>query len=190
MTRTIRTTLLILAVLAIPAPSRVEAKSAPDPCKFQKTIKDGGSSISIDVPAGEPCGLGTVFVTIIPKKGDPQTLRADRDGMITDASLVELNGALPPEIVIVAKGIDAAAYGSITIFEAVDGHYVERRVPRLTGDAAAGYAGRDTFVIKDGLIERDFPVYAPASEAGGEPQATGETRALRYDFGSDSWVAR
>lgn len=190
MKRITRTALVALVTLTIPAGAAMAAKAAPDPCKFQKTIRSGGSSISIDVPEGEPCGLGTFFLTIMPKKGDPQALKADRDGMLTDALVVELNGAAPLEIVVVAKGVDAAAYGSITIFESVDGKYVERRVARLSGDAAAGYAGRDTFIVKDGLIERDFPVYAPAAEPGGDPQPTGEKKALRYDFAANSWIAR
>jgi hypothetical protein len=185
----IRTTVAAIVTLSVPAGSAIAAKHAADPCKFQKTIRQGGTSISIDVPEGEPCGLGTFFLTILPKKGDPQTLKADRDGMLTEALLVELNGAAPQEIVVVAKGVDAAAYGSITMFESVDGKYVEHRIPRLSGDAAAGYAGRDTFIVKDGAIEREFPLYAPAAE-GSEPQPTGEMRKLRYDLKSNSWVAR
>jgi len=185
-----RTTLVALLTLSIPAGAAYAAKAAPDPCKFQKTMRQGSTEISIDIPAGEPCGLGTFFLTIVPKKGNPQTLQADRDGMLIDAMFVELNGAAPQEIVVVAKGVDAAAYGSIAIFESVDGRYVQHRVARLSGEAANGYAGRDTFVVKDGLIERDFPLYAPAADPNGEPQPTGEKKALRYDFASNSWVAR
>lgn len=185
-----RTTLAALLTLSIPTGAAFAAKAAPDPCKFQKTIKQGGTEISIDVPEEEPCGLGTMFLTIAPRKGDPQALKSDRDGMIVDAMLVELNGAPPLEIVVIEKGVDLAEYGSIAIFESIDGHYVERRVARLTGEVANGYAGRDTFVVKNGLIERDFPVYAPAAEPGGEPQPTGEKRALRYDFAANSWIAR
>jgi hypothetical protein len=185
-----RTALVAILALSLPALSASAAKASPDPCKFQKTIKQGGTSISIDIPAGEPCGLGTFFLTIVPKKGDPQTLKADRDGLIIDAMLVELNGAAPLEIVVLAKGDDAAAYGSVTIFEVVDGKYVERRVKRLSGPLAEGYAGRDTFVVKDGVLERDFPLYAPAAEPEGAPTPTGETRRLRYDLATETWVPR
>lgn len=183
-------TVVAFLTLSIPAGSLFAAKATPDPCKYQRTIRQGGTEFSIDVPEGEPCGLGTMFLTIVPKKGDPQTLQADRDGMIVDVQFAELSGAAPPEIIVIEKGTDAAAYGAITIFESIDGHYVEHRVARLSGEAANGYAGRDTFVVKDGFIERDFPVYAPATEAGEEPQPTGASKALQYDFASNSWVAR
>jgi len=185
-----RATLAALVTLSVPAGSALAGKAAPDPCKFQKTIWQGSTEISIDIPGDEPCGLGTFFLTIVPKKDNPQTLQADRDGMLIDAMVVELNGAAPKEIVVVAKGVDAAEYGSITVFESIDGRYVQHRVARLSGDAAKGYAGRDTFVVKDGLIERDFPVYSPASEPNAQPQPTGEKRSLRYDFAANSWVAR
>ncbi len=183
-------TVLVLLALTLLAGSALAAKAPADPCKFQRTIDKGGISISIDIPADEPCGLGTFFLTIVPKKGDPQALKVDRDGMLTDAMVVELSGAAPAEIVVIEKGTDALALGAITIFESIDGHYAERRVARLAVDAAAGYAGRDLFVVKDGVIEREFPVYAPSAEPGGEPQPTGETRKLKYDFAGDKWVAR
>lgn len=189
MTQLTRTTLAAIVALAIPTASALAAKAAPDPCKFQKTMRQGGVEISIDIPEGEPCGLGTFFLTIVPKKGDPQTLKADRDGMLTEAMLVELSGAAPMEIVVVAKGVDSAAYGSIVLFETVDGRYVERRVPRLSGDLAAGYAGRDSFSVKNGAVEREFPLFAAPAD-GGEPQPTGETRKLAYDFAANAWVAR
>ncbi|MFA6955925.1 MAG: hypothetical protein WC538_08645 [Thermoanaerobaculia bacterium] len=185
-----RTTLAALLMFSIPAGSVLAAKAPPDPCKFQKTVRQGANEISIDIPEGEPCGLGTFFLTILPKKGNPQTLKAARDGMLIDVVLAELNGAAPQEIVVVAKGVDAAAYGSIAIFESIDDHWAQHRVARLSGDAANGYAGRDAFIVKDGVIERDFPVYAPAAEPTGEPQPTGEKKSLRYDFASNSWIAR
>ncbi|MGK2858091.1 MAG: hypothetical protein ACSLFQ_12890 [Thermoanaerobaculia bacterium] len=165
------------------------AKAPADPCKFQKTIKQGGAEISIDIPAGEPCGLGTFFMTILPRTGDPQTLKANRDGMLIDAFTVELTGKAPIEIVVVAKGDGVAAYGTISLFESVDGKYVEKDVVPLRGPEAQGYAGRDTFTTKDGTIIRQFPLFVPAAEAGAEPQPTGDTRTLKYDFAGNRWVA-
>lgn len=171
------------------AGAALAAKAPADPCKFQKTIKQGGAEISIDIPADEPCGLGTFFMTIVPRKGDPQTLKANRDGILIDAFTVELSGAAPPEIVVVAKGDGVAAYGAISIFESVDGHYVERHVVPLRGEEASGYAGHDLFTVKDGVVIRQFPVYSPPAEPGGEPQPTGETRTLKYDFTANRWTA-
>ncbi|MCM2317159.1 MAG: hypothetical protein NDJ92_18590 [Thermoanaerobaculia bacterium] len=170
------------------AGAALAAKAPADPCKFQKTIKQGGTEISIDIPADEPCGLGTFFMTIVPRKGDPQTLKANRDGMLIDAYTVELSGAAPPEIVVLAKGDGAAAYGAITIFESVEGRYVEKQVAPLRGPEAEGYAGRDVFTTKNGVIIRQFPLFAPPAEPGAEPQATGETRTLTYDFAGNRWT--
>lgn len=170
------------------AGAALAAKAPADPCKFQKTIKQGGAEISIDIPADEPCGLGTFFMTIVPRKGDPQTLKANRDGILVDAFAVELSGAAPPEIVVVAKGDGSAAYGAISIFESVDGRYVERHVAKLRGPEAEGYAGRDLFTTKDGAIIRQFPLFAPPVEPGAEPQATGDTRTLKYDFAANRWT--
>lgn len=179
------------AVLAatLVAGAALAAKAPADPCKFQKTIKQAGTEISIDIPADEPCGLGTFFMTILPRKGDPQTLKANRDGMLIDAFTAELSGNAPVEIVVVAKGDGAAAYGAISIFESVDGKYVEKQVVPLRGAEAAGYAGRDLFTVKDGVLIRQFPAYTPPAEPGGEPQPTGETRTLKYDFTANRWAA-
>ena len=172
----------------IVAEGALAAKAPADPCKFQKMIKQNGFEISIDVPAGEPCGLGTFFMTILPRKGNPLTLKANRDGMLVDAFVVELSGAAPSEIVVVAKGDGEAAYGTITIFESVDGHYVQKQVARLGDAEAEGYAGRDTFAVKDGAIMRKFPVFTAPAEPGGEPQPTATERTLKYDFTGNHWV--
>lgn len=171
------------------AGTALAAKAPADPCKFQKTIKQAGTEISIDIPADEPCGLGTFFMTILPRNGDPQTLKANRDGMLIDAFTAELSGSAPIEIVVLAKGDGAYAYGAISIFESVEGKYVEKHVVPLRGEEAAGYAGHDLFSVKDGVVIRQFPVYAPPAEPGGEPQPTGETRTLKYDFAANRWAA-
>jgi hypothetical protein len=172
------------------AGAALAAKAPADPCKFQKTIKQRGTEISIDVPAGEPCGLGTFFMTLVPRKGEVQTLKANRDGRLVDAFLVELSGGAPEEIVVVAMGDGASGYGTVTIFESVEGRYVEKLVAGLGEQEASGYAGRDTFSVKNGALMREFPLFAPPAEEGAEPLPTGETRTLKYDYAGNAWVTQ
>jgi len=105
------------------------------------------------------------------------TTTGDLDGAIIDVFNTDMDLDGNPEILIEANGKDTTNYTHIYAFEFTYGKAEKLDFPRLTQQQRQGYRGGDNFYVKDGKLEREFPIYTGTGQAA---KPSGQKRELEY----------
>ncbi|MBG8553650.1 hypothetical protein [Hymenobacter guriensis] len=121
-------------------------------------------------------------------------VRVPIKGTVRDAVSGDLNGNGKPEVYIFTDA--TSANGGFYGYEFGDRGYTPISSPgQITGAAATGYAGSDTYTLSNGTLTRTFPVTGATSgtattstttgtDAAGT-SAAGSTRTVTYKLGAD-----
>jgi len=105
------------------------------------------------------------------------TTTGDLDGAIVDVFNTDMDLDGNPEILIQTKSNDTLYYTHIFAFEFTNGKAEKLDFPKLTEQQKQGYRGNDSFYVKDGKLEREYPLY---SGSGKTAKPTGQKRQLEY----------
>jgi len=105
------------------------------------------------------------------------TTTGDLDGAIIDVFNTDMDLDGNPEILIQTKSNDTLYYTHIFAFEFTNGKAEKLDFPKLTEQQKQGYRGNDSFYVKDGKLEREFPIY---TGSGKTAKPTGQKRQLEY----------
>jgi hypothetical protein len=148
-------------------------------------VTRGGVTADVAVPVGESRSVGTYRVLVTTSDGRSQSFAAERDGMIGDVWLSDLDGDDGLELLVWMSSAGSGSYGSVHVYRADGGVYVPRHIAPLSEEQREGYMGHDLFQVRGGRLVRSFPTYAP-----GDPNAapSGDTLSFAYSFADETWT--
>lgn len=137
------------------------------------------------IPTNEPRSLGTYRAEVEWPDGTTDRIEADRDGMIADVWLADLESDGALELVVALASAGSGSYGSVHVHRRRDGAYGLVPLAELEEAERAGYMGHDVFTVEEGRLYRTFPRYEE-----GDPNASpsGGRVRLRYSFAENAWV--
>jgi hypothetical protein len=113
-------------------------------------------------------------------------LEVNRDGLVTDAWMTDLDRDGAFEIVVATVELGGANVGTVDIHEWRDFRFDSTKTSDLVSAQRTGYRGNDQFKVVDGELRRSYPVFAIQ---GGSPVPTGETAKFRYLYATGVWEA-
>lgn len=160
--------------------STAESTVATEPVSFSRDLTQGNARFEIRTTGSE----AQRQLTIRSYRGAALTtepVRLDINGAVREAVTGDLNGNGKPEIYIFTDA--STANGGFYGYEFSDRAYTPITGPGLiTGPAAVGYAGKDTYVLSNNMLSRTFPVTdgtASAASTDGAAATTTTTPSSR-----------
>lgn len=115
------------------------------------------------------------------------TTTGDLDGSIVDVYNTDMDLDGNPEILIQVKTNDTVNYTTIYAFEFNGNRAQKLDFPKLTKKERTGYRGGDNFYVKDGKLEREFPIF----EGSGSAAKPGrQKRVLEYGLYNNSFTVK
>lgn len=169
--------------------STAESTVATEPVSFTKDLTQGTSRFEIRTTGAS----AQRQLTIRSYRGAALTsdpVRLDINGAVREAVTGDLNGNGKPEIYVFTDA--ATANGGFYGYEFTDRGYTPITGPgMITGVAAVGYAGKDTYTLSNNMLSRTFPITSgTASATAAEPAAaTPTSRTITYKLDpSGKWV--
>lgn len=115
-------------------------------------------------------------------------LEVNRDGVIADAWMTDLDGDGAFEIVVATGLLDGDDRGAVDIHEWQDGRFSSTAVARLPADERAAYRGNDQFSVENHQLWWAFPLF-DAPDADGNAVPSGRMARFRYDYGANRWLS-
>ena len=173
---------LVLAALAAGPVGVVAAGAAAGSFTFER------EGLAIEVGVREP-GYGesrSYQIAVSDALRVLARLEVNRDGLVTDAWLTDLDRDGHFEIVVATGQLDGTDKGAVDIHEWRDFRFETWRTAPLAPAEAAGYRGNDQIRLENGQLRREFPVFTDAS-AGQRPLPTGEMARFEYDAAAMRW---
>lgn len=113
-------------------------------------------------------------------------LEVNRDGVIANAWLTDLDHDGAFEIVVATALLEGEDRGAVDIHEWRGGRFVSTAVARLPAGDREGYHGNDQFSVHDGRLLRAFPVFT-TSDDDKNPVPTGQMARFHYDADGGRW---
>jgi hypothetical protein len=145
----------------------------------------GGSTARVWIPTDEPRSIGTYRAEVTWPDGTTEHIRSERDGMIADIWLTDLESDEVLDLVVALTSAGSGSYGSVHVYRHVDGSFARIPLAPLDDPGSSGYMGHDVFSVDGGRLYRAFPEYNE-----GDPNASpsGGTVRLRYSFAESAWI--
>lgn len=107
------------------------------------------------------------------------------EGTVEDAIVTNLNNDRFPELLIFITDAGSGSYGQLLGYEFLNQGRRTLSLPELSGPAAQGYQGHDTFRVEGQEVVRSFPIYLDA-DANCCP--SGGQRVVHYSLPAGSVV--
>lgn len=114
-------------------------------------------------------------------------LEVNRDGLVTDAWLTDLDSDGLFEIVVATGQLAGADVGAVDVHEWQEFRFVSSKPKQLTTSELVGYNGNDQYTIAGGRLQRSYPMF---SVADGVRVPTGSMARFEYQYPEDRWEAR
>lgn len=111
-------------------------------------------------------------------------LEVNRDGLVTDAWLTDLDRDGAFEIVVATGQLDGAIASAVDVHEWQEFRFASSRTAELSADQRVGYQGNDQFEVKNDRLRRAYPVFAGAEPAR---TPTGKMAHFEYRYAEDRW---
>ncbi len=164
-------------------------KSARDMAKqaydYTTTVRDGGVTARLWVPAGESASAGSWQAEITLPDSSTLSVRGERDGTIANVWLRDLGGDGTLDLVVTTTSAGSGSYGSAAVYALTEAGIVRREMAPFDAVGAPGYRGHDAFSILNGELRRSYPIYKDG-DANASP--SGGLARHRYDFSENRWV--
>lgn len=112
-------------------------------------------------------------------------LEVNRDGLVTDVWLTDLDGDGAFEIVVATAQLGGADIGAADVHEWRDFRFDSTKTAPLSAEQAATYRGNDQFTLVDGGLRRSYPEFI---ERTGGVVPSGKMVELEYRYGDNRWV--
>ncbi len=161
---------------------------ATEPVSFSRDLTQGESRFEIRTTGSS----AQRQLTIRSYRGAALTtepVRLDINGAVRESVSGDLNGNGKPEIYIFTDA--STANGGFYGYEFSERAYTPITGPGLiTGPAAVGYAGKDTYTLSGNMLSRTFPVTdGTASASATAPATTPSSRTITYKLDpTGKWV--
>ncbi|WBA42760.1 hypothetical protein [Hymenobacter canadensis] len=164
----------------------VENTASTEPVSFTREITQGDSRFEVRT-TGESAQRQLTIRAYRGSALSADPVRVDINGAVRDAVSADLNGNGKPELYIFTD--NGSANGGFYGYEFGERGYTPVASPgMISGTAATGYSGKDTYMLSNGMLSRSFPVTTAttASADSTTPAATTPTsRTITYKLGAD-----
>lgn len=170
------------------ATSTVESTTTTEAVSFSRDLNQGNARFEVRTTGEGPQRQ----LTVRSYRGSALTsdpVRVAVNGAVRDAVTADLNGNGKPELYIFTES--ASANGGFYGYEFGERGYTPISGPgMITGTAAEGYSGKDTYTLSNGTLTRTFPVTSgTASSTPGTPASTATSRTITYTLDpSGKWT--
>ena len=114
-------------------------------------------------------------------------LEVNRDGVIADAWITDLDRDGAFEIIVATDLLAGEDRGAVDIHEWHDGRFASTAAAKLPAGDRSGYRGNDQFTVEDGQLWRAYPRFS-APDGEGNALPTGQMARYRYDFAANRWL--
>lgn len=114
-------------------------------------------------------------------------LEVNRDGLVTDAWLTDLDRDGMFEIVVATGQLGGADGGAVDVHEWQEFRFVSSKPKQLAASELVGYNGNDQYTIAGGRLQRSYPMFR---ETDGVRVPTGSMARFEYQYPEDRWEAR
>ncbi len=151
---------------------------------FSINLSQNGFAARVGQGAGEDRLAGTLVVVYTTPQGASDTYRGRREGVVSRAWVVDMNKDATPEVVVSVEPAGSGRYGQVVVLTWRGGKLEAAFAGEMTDKQKEGYRGHDNYHIYEGVLHRQFPVYAPEDLNSAPSRGT---RRLRYVFGADHW---
>jgi len=144
-----------------------------------------GVRARVSIPIEEPRSIGTYRAEVEWPDGTREQIQAERDGMVSNVWLVDLDSNGDQELVVAMSSAGSGAYGSVHVYERRNSSFGRLGLAPLSDDQRVGYMGHDVFSIEAGCLLRSYPVYLE-----GDPNSTptGGEAVFWYSLADTAWV--
>ena len=111
-------------------------------------------------------------------------LEVNRDGMVTDAWITDLDDDGAFEIVVATAQLAGTEIGAADVHEWQGFHFNSTKTGDLGADQRPDYRGNDQFTVTGGRLRRAYPIFA---DSDGTAVPTGALAEFEYRFGENRW---
>lgn len=160
-------------------PATLRATATPiataTPVSFRKELREGDHRFVLQT-TGE--GSQRQMELRVEKNGQElATNKQAVEGTVEDAFATNLNNDDSPELLVFITDAGSGSYGQLIGYEFGKQGRRALSLPELSGAAAKGYQGHDTFKVEGQEVVRTFPIYLDA-----DPNCcpSGGQRAVQY----------
>jgi hypothetical protein len=163
----------------------VENTASTEAVSFTREVTQGNSRFEVRT-TGESAQRQLTIRAYRGSALSADPVRLDINGAVRDAVSADLNGNGQPELYIFTD--NAAANGGFYGYEFGQRGYTPVSSPgMITGTAATGYSGKDTYIISNGMLSRSFPISTGTASAtdATTPATTAGSRTITYKLGAD-----
>ncbi|WP_022822900.1 hypothetical protein [Hymenobacter norwichensis] len=145
-------------------PSALRSTAAPiaaaTPVSFRKELNEGDHRFVLQT-TGE--GTQRQLEMRVEKAGkELATSTQAIEGTVSDAVTTNLNDDKFPELLVFVTDAGSGSYGQLIGYEFLNQGRRTLTLPELSGPAAQGYQGHDTFKVEGQQVVRSFPIYLDA----------------------------
>jgi len=112
-------------------------------------------------------------------------LEVNRDGLVSDVFITDLDGDGAFEVVVATAKTGANEEGAVDIHEWRAYRFDTTAAAPLPPSERSGYRGNDQFTVENGRLLRSFPRFA---SDGGQELPTGEMVQFEYDYSNNRWL--
>ncbi|WP_375435828.1 PliI family lysozyme inhibitor of I-type lysozyme [uncultured Hymenobacter sp.] len=187
--------LLLVLLAACDAPRATEASDpatlratatptpAATPVSFRKELREGNHRFVLQTTGK---GAQRLMELRVEKNGRELLTNTQAvEGTVEDAVATNLNNDDSPELLVFITDAGSGSYGQLVGYEFNSQGRRTLSLPELSGVAAKGYQGHDTFKVEGQEVVRTFPVYLDA-----DPNCcpSGGQRAVQYKLPAGSTV--
>jgi hypothetical protein len=177
MTTSPRSALVCAAALGLASTGLHAEQTAPSGPFFAQMALQG---VTFQVESPNDSSINPVTIRAL---ADGKTFAdegAESDGTITGVEVEDLNADGYPEVYVYVTSAGSGSYGSLIAYASNRNRSISPiSLPPLEDDAGAakGYMGHDRFVVGEGSLVRNFPIY---KDGDTNAAPTGGTRQIQY----------
>ncbi|TDJ69295.1 MAG: hypothetical protein E2O35_01545 [Proteobacteria bacterium] len=111
-------------------------------------------------------------------------LEVNRDGLVTDAWITDMDGDGAFEIVVATAQLGGEDIGAVDVHEWHDFRFDSTRPAKLAREQLIGYRGNDQFSIVNGQLRRAHPLFV---DRDGIVVPSGKMAIFEYDYEENHW---
>jgi hypothetical protein len=149
-----------------------------------KTWMYQGCKLHVTVGTKEAASIGTYLVTVVAPTGKRDTVRMDRDGVLTGAWSVDVDGDGKFEVIVATQSAGSGSYGKVGILTWTGDKLKKRTTPELNAGQMKGYMGHDMFEVRRNSLYRVIPTFA---QKDNDPARPTGLRTLRLNLSKFRW---
>jgi hypothetical protein len=169
--------LVCAAALALASMGLSAAEGGPSRPFFGQMVLQG---VTFQVESPNDSSINAVTMRALAGEESFAEEQVEADGTITGVEVEDLNADGYPEVYVYVTSAGSGSYGSLIAYASNRNRSISPiSLPPLENDpeAARGYMGHDRFVVGEGALVRNFPIY---KEGDTNAAPTGSTRQIQY----------